>query len=779
MFLRVAILFMLLAALASTTSQIPARARDAAPAKQQPTFGKEGVAFIQKHCVQCHGEKVKRADLALHTFRDDLSVVQQRKLWQNVLNAVKSGEMPPPARPRPALAEVEQFLAAVQNTFREAEKNTRPDPGRITIRRLNRAEYNNTIRDLVGVDFNPAEDFPSDDVGHGFDNIGDVLTLSPVLLERYLAAAESILQRAIVIDPVKPPERYVASRWLEPAQPDDIRWRPIDQGRGGVLHSLYNLTMSGEYRFRARVYAESPDKVPPRIALKFDDKELKSFEVKATSRDKPETFEVTFPLEKGGRRGQVVVLNPKTADGKERKVFVEWLALIGPADTRPETHHKLLSLPPGTPTSEATRTVLARFARRAYRRTPTPQELDRLVALAEATEKKEKRWEAGISLAMQAVLVSPKFLFRVELDHRPTEAAPHPIDEFQLASRLSFFLWSSMPDEELLNLAEKKQLGSNLDAQVRRMLRDPRSQALIDQFVMQWLQLRRLKIHNPDPKLFPTFTEALRADMLRETELFFAEMIREDRSILEVIDGRYTYLNDRLGAHYGVQDTLGTRVGQKPARAGGKPLRGHDFVRVELSPGDDLGGVLTHAGILTVTSNPTRTSPVKRGRWVLEQILGTPPPPAPPNVPELNEKAILTGTLRQQMEQHRKNPACASCHAKMDPLGFAFEHYDAIGKHRKVDAGKFAIDASGVLPDGKQFNGPGELKRILREKKDLVALCMTEKMLTFALGRGLEHYDRPAVERILAQLDRNEYRFSVLVTEIVKSFPFRMRRGKE
>src|SRR4051794_30334266 len=381
---------------------------------------------------------------------------------------------------------------------------------------------------------------------------------------------------------------------------------------------------------------------------------------------------------------------------------------------------------------------------------------------------------------MQAVLVSPKFLFRVEADAQPREDKPYPIDEYHLASRLSYFLWSSMPDQELFDLAAKKELSKNLDAQVRRMLKDPRASALTENFALQWLQLRRLKTFSPDAKLFPTFNDQLRSAMLKETELFFAEIVREDRSILDLIDGRYTYVNDKLSRHYGITDTVGTRWGGKPFKSGGQRIRGPNFVRVELPEGDDRAGILTHASVLTVTSNPTRTSPVKRGRWVLEQILGTPPPPPPPDVPELveNEKAQLTGSLRQRMEQHRKNPSCANCHARMDPIGFAFENYDAIGKWRTKD-GKFDVDPSGTLPDNKTFKGPAELKKILKDKKDLFARNLVEKLMIYALGRGLEHYDRPAIDAVVAALAKNDYKFSVLATEITKSLPFRYRRGKE
>ena len=749
----------------------PATAADSA----KPTFAKAGVAFLQKNCISCHGEKVKKADLSLHTIRTDADLLKHRKTIQGVLQIVHAGEMPPDGRPRPDQHDIDGFLALVKEVFVAADKNAKPDPGRVTVRRLNRVEYDNTIRDLVGIDFQPSEDFPSDDIGHGFDNIGDVLTLSPVLMERYLAAADSIMARAIPANAPKPTDRWMSARYLEPATPKDFKWRPLD-ARGHELNTPYKITLAGQYTFRVRVYAKLPDEEAAKVAVLLGTKEIQRFEVSAPQ-DKPIRLEVKLEMPLGDQRIHLKLLEPTKGDDA-RNVFVEAFQLNGPADTRPTTQRKLLAVTAGTSKIEQTREVLARFASRAYRRPPTTDEVDRLANLADAAQKRGDSWEAAMQLAMQAVLVSPKFLFRIEGDGIPTEARPYPIDDYQLASRLSYFLWSTMPDDELFALAAKKQLGANLDAQVKRMLKDGRSAALVDNFAMQWLQLRRLETHAPDPKLFPTFDVALRHAMIQETKLFFSEIIREDRSILDLIDADYTYINAPLSWHYNIHDTAGNYSGQKePKRPGGKPIRGNDFIRIKLL-GPMRGGLLTQASILTVTSNPTRTSPVKRGKWVLEQLLGTPPPPPPPDVPELDEKKLLTGSLRQQMEQHRKSSACASCHAKMDPLGFAFENFDAIGKYRSQD-GKFPIDASGTLPGGKTFDGPAELKAILKGKKDLVARCIAEKMLTYALGRGLEHYDTPAVDAIVAALAKNDYRFSTLVTEISKSLPFRMRRGKE
>lgn len=742
-------------------------------------FARDGVAFLQKHCVACHGEKKKSAGIALHTITDEAALVKDRKKAQAALRMVETGEMPPADKPRPPVAELDAFKAAVAAAFDRADRNTRPDPGRVTVRRLNKTEYANTIRDLVGVDFNPAEDFPADDIGYGFDNIGDVLTLSPVLMERYLSAAEAIVQRAVVPNPPKPPHRGVSGKYLQPGMdPTKIgRFRPITKGD---LRTPNNLTLPGDYTFNFRAYATNAGKDGLQAKLTVDGKEVKVFTVPDGDEKSAKVYSVDLKLEKGERWTAVALANPQKDDkGAERTLHVEYFDLVGPADTRPETHRRLLACDASKSKKDQAAEILRRFASRAYRRPASAEEVNRLVGLAEAAQARGDNFEAGIQFAMQAALVSPKFLFRVELDDRPDSVDPHPIDEYQLASRLSYFLWSTMPDDQLFALAEKKQLSANLEPQVRRMLKDPKAGALVDNFVMQWLQLKRLQTFAPDQKQFPQFTDQLRAAMLTETRLFFEELIREDRPVLDVIDGRYTYLNRPLADLYGVKDTAGNDGNPKAKRPSGQPIPQDKFVRVELPADSPRGGILTQASVLTVTSNPTRTSPVKRGKWVLEQVLGTPPPPPPPDVPELKEdaKAVAAGSLRKRMEEHRKNPACANCHAKMDDMGFAFENFNAIGAFRAKD-GDFPIEPAGVLPDGKAFKGPAELKALLKEKKELVARNLAEKLLTYGLGRGLEWYDRRPVDTIVAGTAKGDYRFSALVVEIVRSDPFRLRRGR-
>ncbi|WP_241180042.1 DUF1592 domain-containing protein [Humisphaera borealis] len=792
----------------STSSAAPATAAPVSPTPAKALVNdpraKTVTAFLNTHCVSCHNPEKKKADLVLHTYADTSSILKGRKVVQHALAMVKSGEMPPDSKPQPKVEEIEAFAAAVNGMYADDDRLAGPNPGRVTVRRLNKNEYNNTVSDLLGMEFLAADDFPADDIGHGFDNIGDVLTLSPVLMERYLAAAEVISQKAIVLEPPKVGERWQGGRYLEPAgrRVPTTKFRPVTKG---AVNTPFRLSNDGDYVFRTRVYARTTDGEPVKATLLLDGKELSTHEVTGKDEKSAKIIEHRLHLEPREYRFAVQIANPspgaeeldigngRSARGKiedksgearpadgVRVLYVEFINVNGPEDTRPSSHRRLIAAAdPKAPKATQTRQIMERLTLRAYRRPPTKDEVDRLCKLVEQTEAAGEKWEAGLQMALQAVLVSPKFLFRLELDDRPEAAEPRPLDEFQLASRLSYFVWASMPDDELLDLAAKKQLTPNLDAQVRRMLKSPRAQTLVDNFAMQWLQLKRLKTFSPDPNLFPKFDETLRNSMQQETELFLTAILQEDRSILDLIDADFTFLNDRLAAHYGITDTLGNGWDKKPGQPRGERIPYGRFVRVSLPKGGARGGLLTQASILAVTSNPSRTSPVKRGKWVLEQILGAPPPPAPPNVPELeatSEKAHAK-SLRQQMEQHRENPACANCHAKMDPIGFAFENFDAVGAYRWKD-GNSDIDASGVLPDGSSFKGAAELRSILVQKRaDQFTKCVTEKLMIYALGRGLEYYDDGAVTKVTKAVAADNHKLSRLVIEIVKCEPFRMRRG--
>jgi hypothetical protein len=503
---------------------------------------------------------------------------------------------------------------------------------------------------------------------------------------------------------------------------------------------------------------------------------LKIAEVTARSIDAPQQIEVL--VSRRGRSGPIGILGiglikPRNASSPVR-LHVKF---EGEGPLLPISHQHILACSADKSQAEQTREIIGRLLPRAFRRPVTKDEIEAVAKFADRAVADGKKWEVGMQHALMAMLCSSKFLFRAELDDRSDSTEPHPIGEFELASRLSYFLWSSLPDDELFKLAGEKKLSANLEAQVRRMLQDPRSKALVDNFAMKWLRLDSLRTHQVDAKRFPNFNKNLREAMQQETQWFLHGILREDRSLLELIDANYTFLNQRLASHYRIVDTLGNSHGEKVEKKGDRIPKDR-FVRVQLQ-GSERGGLLTQASVLMTTSPPTRSSPVKRGAWVLENILGTPSPPPPPDVPELDQKETKTaGSLREQLEQHRANAVCASCHSKIDPLGFAFENYDAVGAFRKRDGNK-DIDASGTLPNGRKINGMGDLKKSLLEEKERFTRHVAEKMLTYALGRGVEYYDKRAVDRIVSEVAKDDYRLSRLVIAIVQSEPFRLRRGKK
>ena len=788
----------------------------AKPGEETPSgFAQEGLPFLKTYCFSCHAGDAPAAELALNAFSDDLSLIENRDVWDRVLDMVSTGYMPPAeSEHQPTMEASDAFVAHIEAIFEHADRTAKPDPGRITVRRLNKVEYKNTVRDLLGVDFDPTENFPADDVGHGFDNIGDVLTMSPLLMERYFEAAEAIATRVILVNPPPPSKRYQRGSRLNPRHDDvpDQRFRLLDptatekwkSGPFTTGATFFKMFPDEEIIYKATLYAETDSETPVEVALFIQGealaeisppeelarlvgmdpatenriKILKTFEITSRNPKKTQTVEVLVTGIPNIENAGIAMVQPTQGEASA-KLQIRTLWAEGPLDTRPDTQLEILACTPDTPQVEQTREVLTRLLRRGYRRPPTDVEIEQLVQFVGTIQADGAKWEAGIQQAIKVILCSPKFLFRLELDDRPQSADPYPIDEFQLASRLSYFLWSSMPDDELFELAAKNQLTDNLEAQVKRMLADPKATELARDFGAQWLQIQRIATVTPDRERFPTFGRRLRAAMLKETELFVESIFREDQSVLDLLDADYTFLNKELANHYGITDTKGNWMGQKKTVPGGEAIKGREFKRVALQ-GASRGGILTHASVLTVTSNPTRTSPVKRGRWVLEQVLGSPPPPPPPDVPELEEEhdATIGTTLRERLEQHREDPACANCHAKMDPIGFALENYNAIGAFRTKE-GELEIDTTAELPDGTALDGIADLKQILKDRKQQFVRCLTEKMLTYALGRGLEYYDRPTVDRIVAQLETEGYRSSVLITEIVKSDPFRLRRGTQ
>lgn len=783
--------------------------------KDTADFSENGVLFLEQYCFSCHAGDEPAAELSLDSFADNHSLIENRDVWERVLDMLTTGQMPPSDSDQfPSIEASESFVAHVDAIFEHADRTAKPDPGRVTVRRLNKVEYKNTVRDLLGADFNPTENFPADDVGHGFDNIGDVLTMSPLLMERYLEAAEAIATRVILLDPPPPSKRYQGGSRLEPRHDDvpDERYRLLDptateawkSGPFTTGATYFKIYPDVEIVYHATLYAETDSDTSVEVVLfiqgdKLEEltppeklarlvgidptvdnniKVLKAFEITAREEEKRQTIEFHITgipnIEKVG----IAMLKP-TKDEPDAKLHIRSLWSEGPLDTRPDSHFEILACTPDISQAEQTREVLTRLLRRGYRRPPTENEVEQLTQFVALVQADGVPWEAGIQEAIKVILCSPKFLFRLELDDHPQLSEPYSIDEFQLASRLSYFIWSSMPDDELLELAERKQLTANLESQVKRMLADPKASELGRNFGTQWLQIQRLITAAPDLEQFPTFTGSLRLAMLKETELFLESIFREDRSVLDLIDADYTFLNQTLANHYGIVDTQGNWRGQKNIIPGGEAIKGRSFRRVKLQSAS-RGGVLSHASVLTVTSNPTRTSPVKRGRWVLEQILGTPPPPPPPDVPELEEEGEVVhgSTLRERLEQHRADPACANCHAKMDPIGFALENYNAIGAFRWKD-GELDIDTTAELPDGTVLHGAADLKQVVKDRKQQFLRCLTEKMLTYALGRGLEYYDRSTIDRIVTQLEAGGYRSSVMITEIVKSDPFRLRRGTQ
>jgi cytochrome c553 len=709
--------------------------------------------FIRQNCVGCHNAKLTSGGLNLERYlaQPGAEALKDRDQWELVVRKLSAGEMPPKGMPRPSADRIEAVTKWIGSEYEHEDRNAKPDPGRVTAHRLNRYEYNNAVRDLLGVNLRAADEFPVDPYGYGFDNIGDVLSLSPVLTEKYLKAAESIARAAI---PDGRPEPLTAARY-----------NAEKMGQENHLHiqTIHDFPVDGEYTLRSAWYQGLKVGFQLRGRLYLDGKEV-SNELLTVSTEMDRGFEArNIAVTQGPHKVEAdVELKSET----KPPPYLEYIQVRGPIKQTPpgETAaYKRIFIcgdAPGQHSPECARTTLAPLARRAYRRPLAPNELDGLLQLVKLAQDRGDSFESGIRVALEAILMSPNFLFRVERDRAGASSSMHRVTDLELASRLSYFLWSSMPDDELLSVAEKARLHTPavLPAQVGRMLADPKAHALVENFGGEWLQIRNLDVLKPDPVKFPEYDAQLRDDMRTETEMFFQAIVQEDRSVLDFIDGNFTFLNERLAKHYGI---------------GG--ITGNNFRRVTLD-GNQRSGVLTQASVLTVSSYPTRTSPVIRGKWLLDNILNTPPPPPPPDVPAIDEKAVgATMSMRQQLEKHRANAVCAGCHARMDPLGFGLENYDAIGRFRTMD-GKFPVDASGVLPNGKSFTGAAELKAILKADSGTFVRALAEKMLTYALGRGLESYDRPAVEKIVKDVGNNGFRFSQLIRSTVDSLPFQMRR---
>jgi hypothetical protein len=721
---------------------------------------------LAKSCAPCHNERMASGGLNLKAFSTADSIHQYREGWERIVLKIRTGEMPPPGVPRPDPTQADALMNFVRGEFERADRALKPDPGRVTARRLNRAEYANTIRDLLGVEFQADKDFPSDDSGHGFDNIGDVLTVSPVLMEKYLNAAERIAARAIGGDPMPKPMEVSF----------ELKDKNLRRVGPSAVETVGRLDWDGEYQVIIGMPGErAKDAAPVTLGFWVDGKLVHSMPVET----KPSGLVYFNPYSEAEFRVQltegehtyragfigdefVKTLSEKDIFNNQKNKFLNMIRFVGPHPSKDghPLRSRVVTCDPATGAACVNR-IVATLARKAYRRPVTATEVAKLVRFVDLAKTEGLTTDQGIQLAIRAMLVSPHFLFRIERDPDPNDPGKaHQILDIELASRLSYFLWSSMPDEELLKLAEARKLRPALDQQVKRMLADPKAAAFATNFAGQWLEVRNLDSVKPDPQKFPDWGPELRDAMKTETRMFFESLLRENRPMSDFLNAKYTFLNERLAKHYGIEGVTGP-----------------EFRRVELADGR-RGGILTHASVLTVTSYPTRTSPVIRGKYILQNILGAPPPAPPPDVPALDEEAVgNAGSMRQQLEKHRSNPTCASCHSRMDVLGFGLENYDAIGKWRTAD-GKFPIDVGGTLPNGKSFATPAEMNVLLNAELSDFARCLTEKLLTYALGRGLERYDRRTVDEIQRKLAATGYRFETLLLETVRSLPFQSRRGE-
>jgi len=729
------------------------------PARAAP-YDADVRPILERYCFDCHSGDQAEAGITLDTYQESRAKTHERKAWVKVLRQMQGGAMPPIDSEQPTRAEIATLERWIAGYALVPDCSRGERPGRVTVRRLNREEYNNTVRDLFGVKVRPADDFPSDDVGYGFDTIGDVLSLPPVLLDRYIDAAD-VVARAVIAS----------------TDADAAPTRRIEGGRlnsTGQFTREFEIEQEGNYAIRVMAWGDQAGPDPCRMMIGLDGKPRRTVNV-PNGRGSPIEYDFKLRLEPGKHQLAVAFLNDfynkneKDPKKRDRNLAIDAITLAGPIgllpDDLPASHTRFFSKPID-PEAEVTeqadqmKAILGPVASRAFRRPATAEELDGLAAVFFSARRSGETIERAAQLALSALLVSPSFLFRVEGD--PAPGRIRNLNDFELAARLSYFLWSSLPDDALFRAAARGEVHTpeQLATQAERMLRDPKVEAFVKNFAGQWLQLRGLDEVRPDPKRFPGFDDELREAFRRETEAFFAHIVRDDRSVLEFLDADYTFVNERLARHYGLSD-----------------VQGGEFRKVALD-GRKRGGLLGQASILTVTSNPTRTSPVKRGKWILENLFAAPPPDPPPNVPELadNNGEKLVGTLRQRMEQHRSDPACASCHKLMDPLGFGLENYDAVGAWRERD-GETAVDAGGELPDGRRFSGPAALRTILAARKDEFRRCLIEKLLTYGLGRGLEYYDACMVERIAAASAAQGDRFSVIVAEIVKSPAFRQRES--
>ena len=756
-------------------------------------------AVIDKYCVTCHNQRLKTSGLALDAAELG-EIPAHADVWEKVIRKVAAGMMPPAGVPRPDEATRRALVSRLEGVLDRAAKSS-PNPGRPLVHRLNRAEYANAVRDLLAVELDVSSLLPPDDSSGGFDNNADVLGVSPVLLESYLTAAERISALAIG-DPKTPPMGELFRVRQDESQDRHVEGLPL--GTVGGLLIQTTLPLDGEYQFQVRLFRTNLGTMrgleyPHQLEISVNgervhlapfggDKEIaaSSDNPTITGDDVDGRFTARVPLKAGPAKIGVAFLEKTHALNTRRLQsyvrsssdtidfsgypHIDEVILTGPfkatgvGDT-PSRRRIFVCQPKAAADEEACASrILSTLARRAYRGDVAKEDLQTLQEFFQRGRRDGGSFDAGIDLALRRLLASPKFLVRVERDPASVAAgAPYRLSDLEIASRLSFFLWSSIPDDTLLDVASKGGLSTaaGLDQQVRRMLADPKSQALVDNFVGQWLQLRNLRTKQPNSHEFPDFDDNLRQALGTEVELFFGSIVREDRSVLDLMTADYTFVNERLARHYGIPNVYGTH-----------------FRRVTLKD-ETRRGLLGKGAVLMVTSHPHRTSPVLRGKWILENVLGSPPPPPPDVVPPFDEDAgaAKPKSVRERMEQHRRNPACASCHRMIDPAGLALENFDAVGAWRARDGGTRGalVDASGQLVDGTQINGVVELRAALLREPDTFVRTVTEKLMTYAIGRGLTASDMPAVRTIVRDTAKEQYRFSSVILEIVRGVPFQMR----
>ena len=790
----------------SSPAPSPVTAQETAGRQREPQAAPADAAWqrvlLDRYCVGCHNERLRTANLMLDTV-DVEHPGERADVWEKVVQKLRSGAMPPAGRPQPDKAAHDGFVSWLENALDRAAA-TRPYAARTTIHRLNRAEYANAVRDLLALEIDADSLLPADNSAYGFDNVADVLTTSPGLIERYLAVAQKIGRMAFGDATIRSDVETYFPPPLSRQEGRESEDLPFGT-RGGLAISRF-FAVDGEYSVRTilkrTVDLELPIGLKQRQVLevrldgllvrrfnygggsasegplatageyfKRVDNSFTTFDVRIPVKAGTHVVGVTFQertLEPEGLRPWYPTSSVSYLDVDHPLARVERVEIAGPygavGSIESPVRRKIfvcrpLRLEDERPCAER---ILSRLARQAYRRPVTGEDIATIMGFYE-NGRQERDFDTGIQAAVERILVSPHFLFRIERD--PANIAPNTvyrISDLELASRLSFFLWSSIPDQELLDLATRGRLQDPaiLAQQVGRMLRDPRSSALVANFVGQWLFLRNLAHVAPDTREFPDFDDDLRIAMRRETELFVESQLREGRSVLDLLRANHTFLNERLARHYGIENVYGSH-----------------FRRVVMSD-DTRPGLLGHASILTTTSYPNRTSPVERGKWILENILGAPPPAPPGDVPPLPEgPRVKFSSMRERMEQHRQNPTCASCHSKMDPLGFALENFDGVGVWRVEDAGT-TIDASGTLPDGTKFDGPAGLRGALLNRSGEFVTTLTTKLLTYALGRGVEPHDMPAVRNIVREASANDYQWSSILLGIAESIPFQMRRSQ-